>query len=175
MRKGLPDTDMRRVTLLENGDYSVKRGVLCSHCGDHAVCGVSYYAREDMDEVKQCSVYKPVIAFRPPHIGFEDKFNTVRTGRAWINRVNAGTIVSLIDAKTREVFGEAKVVRVVAGKKKAIAMEHGINNHKFKFTRTTKGKAGEQLLVNLRKAYGGMIFDSNDYLTAIYLRRCDGD
>lgn len=172
MRDELPNTDMRRVNLLEDGDYRITNGVLCSHCGDHSICGVSYYAREGMDEVKQCSVYKPVIAFKAPHIGFDGEFNTIRTGKAWMSRVNTGTIVSLVDARSREVFGEASVLRVVAGDKASIAMQHGIYNHKLKMEGLSRVEAGEKLLVNLRKAYGGMIFDSNDYLTAIYLLRC---
>lgn len=172
----LPNTDMRRVSLLENGDYAVKRGIICSHCGDHAACGVSYYydrnGNENITEVKQCSVFKPVIAFRPPHVGFEGEFNTVRTGRAWVDRVTSGTIISLVDSRTREVFGEASVVKVVAGEKRAIAMEHGAYNHKLKVLKLRRSQAGEKLLENLRKAYGKMIFDSSDSLTAIYLKRC---
>lgn len=167
-----PDGDMRYIRLKSSG-YISKR-MLCDHCGSISQCEMEDKSRWRFSivEYKECAKFQPVIIFRPPLIGLEDQFNTFRMGRAWFNRVKAGTRVALLDASKREVFGRATVIAVYYGSKALMQELHGPRNHlmlNLKFD--DKHQMVEHFSGLCRRAMGNIIYENSDTASVIYMRR----
>jgi len=100
--------------------------------------------------------------------GMEGEFNTIRVGRAWGERLQPGDRIALINARTGEQIGTAKVIRTNSGSKSLIESLNWKNNHSM----LPQGNGSpEAMSALLRKRYGKMIYDNSKYATAIYLKR----
>lgn len=169
----------RWVKKLENGDYTMepaaeqrKDNLLCNSCGINHFCPVLKFINK-ADKfaklgVRRCEKYFPVLGFMPPHVGLDDRFNTIRIGDTWTKRVVPGkTIVALVDTKTNEVIGYARVIRVHTGVYDEMLRKHALFNHNMK---GVQENPVEYIGSILHKAFGHFIKDDSK-LTALYLER----
>lgn len=164
MKNRIPDSDMRGM-YLKDGDkpfYYVKKGILCDKCGDLNSC------RKRKTKVK-CNVFMPILAFAPPFGNMNDKFNTMRLGKAWVTRAKHGSVIALQHTKTKVIFGHATVVSIVAGDKDAIADEHASHNHLM--IDNPVEDSGDVIKKILLRCYGPLFYNSASKLTVINLIR----
>ena len=90
-----------RGIILTDGVHQANKS-LCERC-HHPICS-SYTAFS-------CKDFTPALKFKPPLLGFDQaKFNTFRMGTAWAKRLEVGSLVAIINAKTDEVFGYANLM-----------------------------------------------------------------
>ncbi|WP_231718273.1 hypothetical protein [Vibrio coralliirubri] len=114
-----------------------------------------------------CDNYVLPILFRPPYLGLDDRFNTVRLGAAWSKRVYEGQKVALL-SKEMEVIGHAIVESSESGDMTEMLNKHSSHNHML----IGKDSTPQELYDILVRCYGGMFVRSNDILSVINLRRC---
>lgn len=159
--KKFPDTDMRGVDYDGAKTYSVKRGVLCDKCGN---CNVCYLA------VQECDKFKPTIGFVPPLGQLTGSFNTIRLGAAWKKRGVQGTVVTLVNTKSKEIIGDAIITGIYVDEKDTIALKHGKNNHLLKPKKLGADEAAKEIKRILVNCYGKLYYNHAKKLTAIRLR-----
>ena len=116
---------------------------------------------------------KYAIEFAPPCAGVDDpgEFNTFRLGGAWAGRIYKDARVFLFNSKTHEVFGYAKVKRVLVGKLGDMATLHAHLNHN-QLGQDASG-APQRLKDALFRRYGPKALDENRTVTVIYLERIE--
>ncbi|MGZ8172965.1 MAG: hypothetical protein ACXWT0_03830 [Methylobacter sp.] len=156
-----PSYNYRDITL-NSGVYQAAKEVLCSRC-IHPVCA-------DFAALR-CHDFTPALKFKPPLRGFDNAtFNTFRCGVAWSKRVTPGSLVALVNAKTDEAFGYAKVTAAHVGEKRSMAELHGEFNHSIQALEI-KTNIADVMLKRLKNSSGSMIYNNNDKVTVIYLER----
>jgi hypothetical protein len=112
------------------------------------------------------------LTFRPPLVGFEDEFNTIRLGKKWATRLDLGQYVLLVDARDEIAFGLAVVQYLEVGKLAFICDHYGDRNHtQIGFEVAQCGIAGARVLEVIRKMYGPHIALPTKTATVIGLRR----
>ena len=173
-----PLTDMRRIRLIEDEfghHYTVTSGSICQFCGFMNRCQITHLNTDQPSrEIENCEVFRLVIKFAPPIMGLLGHFNTLRLGSALKRRLRAGTIVTLMHAKTGELLGDAEVTNIKHGDKEAIIRAHSINNHSIiGLGIRDQDKAAETMLDRLPKRYGKHIYRTYDDATAVYMRLLD--
>lgn len=169
----------RWVKMLEDGQYTMepaaeqrKDNLLCRSCGINGFCPVFKFIHK-ADKfaklgVRRCEKYFPVLGFRPPHVGLDERFNTLRVGETWTKRVVPGkTLVALVDTKTDEVLGYARVKRVHSGPYQEMLEKHAQFNHNMKGVQENPIEYIDRIL---RKAHGHFLNEQSK-LTALYLER----
>lgn len=110
-----------------------------------------------------------VLDFQPPFSGVDGSFNTFRLGASWSKRLLEGDVVLLVDTKTRQVFGRAKVLTIGVGPLLEMLDRHAAMNH----SQLGKGRkeASDDLHRRILKRYGPRIATDNKATSVIYLRR----
>lgn len=108
-----------------------------------------------------------VIDFSPPMMGIEGEFNTFRLSGAWSKRIEAGSIVILMDKKLMSVMGYAKVTGVHVGKLSEMANQYAHLNHNQKHL-PSEG-APDRLISAMIKRYGPHKCSENSRVTVIHL------
>lgn len=167
----------RWVRRLEDGTYTIEpdsklnsQKELCDLCGIASKCPINearhkFKATGADFHLNSCLRYVPLIAFRKPIIGLnEPYFNTLRSGVTWVNRVEPGKIVCLVDAANGERIRFAKVDRVCSGPYEEMLRKHSRFNHLC-----MGGESVEKVSEVIRKSYGHFL-KPDSQLTAIYLR-----
>lgn len=174
-----PSFDLRRLKRI-NGYYSVERAAqrnddleLCHICGKQPKCSLHREIEalrkrnEAKIEVRRCGYYRPILAFRD-RTGLDARnFNTFRLGEAWYNRVREGTICAFGDAKTGEIFGAGRVVRLYKGPFKEMAKWHADMNHMLLHKMGVD--AAEEIFRIMRNAHGTMFVTWERTVTVIYM------
>lgn len=171
-----PIPDMRNVNLVSiDGLRYASRQNLCERCGRLPTCSDAplKQLRRKEGKVMECSLFEPVIPFRPPLIGFQSTFNTFRMGEAWMKRVQPGTVIALYDGQEHRVFGHARVLFAVSGNKEEMCAAHGAANHLL-IGQPEDSAIRDKMLLILRRIYGKLIYEANDKCTVIYMERLDG-
>lgn len=170
----------RWVKRLEDGSYTMESAAMqvreidiCDSCGINDVCPIYRMVKkvENIAQVgiRKCKRYFPLIGFRPPIVGLNGVFNTLRVGETWMTRVEPGTLVTLINTVNNEVLGYAKVVRLHTGPFDEMVKKHAHRNH---IGKSTTDNPIETVNHVLRKAHGHFLNDDSR-LTAIYLERVE--
>ncbi|MET2951262.1 ASCH domain-containing protein [Vibrio owensii] len=118
--------------------------------------------------IEECQSYLLPILFRPPYLGLESDFNTVRLGKAWAARVYVGQEVALIDKEGKQI-GKAEVVRVESGDMPEMLAEHARYNHMMLDNPVVDyAQSLHKVLIN---CYGKLFVEANSGLSVIYLKR----
>ena len=159
----------------EGSQFYISKKVLCDHCGRSGACNMEGSSRGMWKSyvTKKCHEFMPVIAFKPPLIGFEGVFNTFRMGGAWVKRVAPGSQIGLLDTSTQSVFATATITDVISGDKNEMAYLHGCRNHLFKSQQLSDEVAAREIKKALRTLSGNLIYNNNTIATVIYMRRND--
>lgn len=163
-----------RFTLLSQRDAE-KDFNLCQICLLKPNCMMHRRVQTIMDEfgivapITECGTYRPKLVFRPPLIGLEDKFNTIRIGGAWAQRLPAGVTVSLWDSITDREIGLARVTASLAGRWDRVRNEHAPHNHMMLEHRA--GDTPQLLHKVLTRCYGTTYFHDERNVSVIYLER----
>ncbi|WP_028449771.1 hypothetical protein [Chitinibacter tainanensis] len=165
------DTNYRYVRLTPAGYITTSKQAdksLCAHCGNQLACERAVLAPySSAQRITECSDFLPVIAFQSD-AGMTARFNTIRVGKAWAERVKIGTRVGLVSTKTGQIFGYGEVDAVYAGELQDVCDNFGADNH------TLLGKEvdepGKAIWRVLRNCYGNLAMQ-NKYATAIYMKR----
>lgn len=145
---------------LNNNVYKANKSVLCDRC-NHPVC--ANFA------TMQCEDFTPSLKFKPPLRGFDQpRFNTFRCGEAWSKRLQKGSMVAIVNAKTNAVEGHAYVTEVHFGNKQQMAELHGKFNHSMLALNIVDNIA-ETMLKRLKNSSGSMIYNSSDNVSVIYM------
>ncbi len=177
MSSGLDNKLSQRVKRHPNGAFTIEtqpeqaRDVnLCDCCGRAALCAVGRLAAAPsfvQIRTRWCEKFIPLVAFRPPLIGMETTFNTMRLGRAWTERLSTGTTVALYDSVADNIFGYARTRQVFAGGYNAILLAHAKFNHCALHDKPEDPVAHVDAV--LRKAYGAFMNKEDLQLQALYL------
>lgn len=145
---------------LANDTYTATKSILCNRC-NHPAC-TDFAAM-------QCADFTPSLKFKPPLRGFDNvRFNTFRCGEAWAKRLQKGSIVAIVDAKTDDILGHAYVTEVHFGNKLQMAELHGKYNHTMQALNIVDNIA-ETMLKRLKSTSGSMIYNGSDNVSVIYL------
>jgi hypothetical protein len=96
-------------------------------------------------------------------------FVTFRLHLSWAKRLKRGRIVYLLDAKTRTIYGRAKVIGLMGGKTMDVLNEWAHWSHLE--NPTTCDGAVARRFASLQKRYGPSRVNEHTNLTAIALRR----
>lgn len=171
----------KRVKRLESGVYTIepesvrsRNDHLCQICGIKSNCPVllSLNLPQIHTEVmvRNCARFVPTLSFKSPYIGLGfDLFNTLRVGTAWVNRLESGNIIALIDADNGAVIRYGKVHKVVYGNIEKMLKIHAKFNHL-----AMGGKNIAEVEKFIRKAYGNFLI-KEAILTAIYIEKVTHD
>lgn len=155
------DTDTRQLKLGADGLYRSGAGKLpCHHCGLNADC--------PLQPLKACALFMPALPFTD-ETGLRKIANTVRLGVAWTQRLRQGQIVALYNAKSKVIFGHARVIATHSGKIGPMLRSHAHANHLM--LDTPPADAAKELHAWQRQNYGPRIVHEEAKLTAIYLLR----
>lgn len=151
---------------------STTRRFLCGKCCALKSCGILKDLRKKCEgvvvELMGCKHYEAPINFADA-TGLEySRFNTLRLGRAWSERIRKGDIVGII-GPDRKILKRMKVTKVICGPKEQIVTEHARFNHLYRSGEHEN--PGEHLLNRMPSLYGNLIWKNNGLCTAIYL--CD--
>ena len=111
-----------------------------------------------------------LIGFRPPIVGLENEFNTIRLGQTLAKRLKAGELVLLMCEKDKIAFGRATVVDIVTGELKQLCLLHGRFNH-TELGRDDPEHSPDRLFAFIQKIYGPHIATEHKKSCVIYLRR----
>lgn len=112
-----------------------------------------------------------VLEFEPPLQGFDGEFNTFRLGWAWAKRVKRGRHVLLMNSKTKEVFGRARVLNIWTGTLLDLATMMASRNHNQ--LGKAPSEATSDLMGRMRDRYGPHIARDDKRCTVILMRRRD--
>lgn len=156
------DTDTRQLKRLGSGAYSTGAGKhICDHCGINDTCQVTPSANT-------CQLFLPALPFQD-ETGLDRPSNTVRVGVAWTKRLQVGQTIALYNARTKKVFGHAKVTQLEAGGIVEMLRAHARNNHLM--LDTDPKRAPAELYKWQKQNYGPRIIHEETKITAIYLQR----
>jgi hypothetical protein len=166
----------RNFTLLSQAEER-KDFNLCQICSLEPNCLMTRRINQIMEEynlsapVTECPSYRPRLVFRPPFIGLDDFFNTIRIGKAWAARLPQGTVVSLRMNETDEEIGIAQVATTLVGTYDEIAKVHAPLNHMML---EHEAVAAPALLHKvLTRCYGTTFFNGERHVSVIYLQRLE--
>lgn len=176
-------SDEGLVYTLETQAEQRKDNLLCNYCGNKLpVVGFpgcpKYKELSGHQErgigmmVRTCTIYQPLLTFRPPLGQYGKEFNTFRLGSAWYNRVSKGTTVALFNTESEEIFAKAEVTALYHGDLEEMCEEHASRNHLF--IGDKKGNVAERMEKAIRQAYGHIIRSNHVPCSVIYLRNLDG-
>lgn len=174
-----PIANMRRIQFIttESSPHYASKAELCTYCGALPKCVIKGSKRRGWasQTLKRCDQFQPVLAFTQPK-GIDDEFNTFRMGTTWVRRVAPGSVVGLLDGKTKSIIGQARVTAVYCGDKATMAKAYGEDNHLL-IARGIKGEAVQAFMLKvLRNTFGKLIYQSQEKATVIYLERIkDGE
>jgi len=155
---------LKRIGIGDESAFFLKNDSLCKSCANDLSCEAS-----DHIFVHQCAIYQPILGFQPKIVGMEGVFNTIRPGKAWCERLNAGDTVGLLNVKSGELIGRCEVEGVDSGFIDDMLTTHAHNNHLM--LECEKGDAAAMLRAILQRLYGPQIINDNSTVTVIYLRR----
>lgn len=156
------DTDTRQLRRNATGQYTSGAGkIVCDHCGFNKICPMR-------DKVAACDQFLPTLPFNDD-AGMQKLFNTVRIGRAWVQRLVVGQKVALYNATDKRVFGFASVLATFDGSIDEMLNRHAHANHLM--LSQFPEEAQSILHQWLKRNYGPHIVHDNTTLTAIYLLR----
>lgn len=165
----------RWVRKTEDGMYTIEPkstlariGMLCNSCGIKEGCPiykVSIKAAAHADvHIRTCQRYVPILAFRKPYVGIDAPlFNTLRSGTTWVDRLEPGKTVAVVDSQSGDILRFCKVKSVHSGHFDKMLEIHAMFNH-LAIGGEPVAKVGEVL----RKSYGHFLTPDSK-LTAIYL------
>lgn len=170
------ETKLVSLKRLKGGVFTVDKAsdsgrTLCDYCAT-ACCDVRAMldetaARGTITLTSSCISYQPPLLFQNQH-GLFDGSNTLRLGSAWYKRVKKGDWIGLVDARSKEVFGEAKIGRVVCGTRDEIIAKHSRKNHLYFQDDIGKMEAAIKMRKLLPAIYGNLIFKNATTATVIY-------
>ncbi|CAO3459985.1 hypothetical protein [Azospirillum argentinense] len=176
-------TNLRRLRLAENGRWTLlsaadqKKAIhLCDYCTLNAACLAARRVRQVRDDhpvaavIADCAGYRPAVSFRDDR-GLDARFNTVRIGRAWAERVKKGAFVTLWHGPGEEPIGTARVLGSKAGVYREVAPLHARFNH-TQLGLDPEG-AEARLLKVLVASYGSTFMTAERQVSVIYMERCD--
>lgn len=141
---------------------------MCQFCGQSGHCMKQANSQE---EIHECKDYRFPILFRDTQ-GLDDRFNTMRLGRAWSKRLRERDIVALVN-KEGERVGFASVCEVLCLPKDEALRQHGEWNHLMLAGNWTSSVITQMEKI-LRSSYGNLIYNHNDDITVIYLQLIKG-
>lgn len=174
----LDDMVMRRVKRAESGDFVLGKppervNSLCRACGINDRCKL-YKAHKKvtwaLPEVTVCQRFVPVLGFRPPIVGLEKSFNTMRLGKAWTERVAPGTVVALLNTVDSKLLGFARVTHIEVGAFDTMVWAHGADNHLVVNSPKGRNECIEEVRYVLQKSYGKFLTPESK-LTVVYCTR----
>ena len=141
-----------------------KNKSVCDLCARVEACDLAN------DEVRACETFIPALGFAPPLLGLDGAFNTIRLGEAWFCRLlNHKGAVALVNTKTMEVIGLAKVRSVATDKLKTVLSNHAAANHLM--LEEDAETAPDKLFHYILKNYGPHLVSHERKATVIYLER----
>ncbi|KAA5604358.1 hypothetical protein F1188_15975 [Roseospira marina] len=175
------ETNLRRVRLTETGRWTLmtpkdrERALhLCDFCAINSMCITHARLAEITGELEtkaviaECPGYRPHLAFRDA-VGLDARFNTVRLGKAWMNRLQIGRTVTLWNS-VRDVFiGEAIVIGLRTMHWSKLTDEIAQQNHTQLDTPVVG--AQDRLFEVLRRGYGPQMMTVDRQVTIIDLER----
>lgn len=169
-----PVPSMRRVHVIQGQALRTygSKTALCPYCGRLPTCSIAEFKqgvwKTQREGLKTCSKFLPILNFRSGK-GMEGRFNTFRLGLAWANRLKIDDVVALQAGTV--IVGTARVTRVEAGEKSSVALCYADQNHNLLDAGLTPSEAGEQMLKNLRRSYGKLIYEAQQSASVIFLER----
>ena len=176
------DTNTRSLRKIDNGAFTVTpksqdrtgKVTLCDICGSKNTCPVRAtmltLASTVKADIQTCKIYVPPLKF-VSQVGLGNpKFNTIRLGSAWFDRLSIDDVVALIN-KDNKLIEYARVTKVVAGKKAHILKHHGANNHLAMEQIGSVTERANWLADKIPNIFGKMMWDAASSITAIYLKR----
>jgi hypothetical protein len=110
----------------------------------------------------------PTIAFSYPRRGLTGEFNTFRLGRAALEKYPPGTVVDLIDSRSKKVLKSAAVVSVCVGTLTEMATLHSAQAHNWK-DHPQAERAGLLVASMIRRYPPGRAHE-NSICSVIYLK-----
>lgn len=178
------ERDLRRIRMTRTGRWTLltekdrARPIhLCDFCAIKSICITHTRLAaivEDFDcgaVISECAGYRAHLTFRDD-VGLEGRFNTVRLGKAWHDRVIPGAKVTLWHAKEDREIGVARVVDRLIGRYCDIAGEHARFNH-TQLNLPHEG-AESRLMKVLTSSYGTTFMKPERMVSVIYLEREHG-
>lgn len=108
------------------------------------------------------------ISFSYPRRGLVGEFNTVRLGLKWAEKLPIGSVVDLIDSRSKKVLERAIVLSVVTGNLTDMAALHAHQAHNWKDYDPADQRPA-MLIASMKKRYPpGRVFDDSK-VSVIYL------
>lgn len=91
------------------------------------------------------------IAFSHPRRGLNGTFATFRLGARWANKLTAGEVVDLVDARTKKPLLRAEVVNVHTGELAQMAATHAKAAHNWQ--EHPEDERADLLLASMRRRF----------------------
>lgn len=134
---------------------------ICNHCALINIC-------DSVSEHKSCREFMPVLSFQD-ETGFKigDVVNTVRIGKAWVERLTTGSTIALLNAKTKLIFSYARVIGLDFGPIDDMLKLHAATNHLF--VNKSPSEAPALLKDWQLRNYGPHIVNDATKIAVIYL------
>lgn len=108
------------------------------------------------------------ISFSYPRRGLTGNFNTFRLGLSWVEKCPKGSVVELIDARSKRVLLHATVLRVFTGPLNLLAPVHARWAHNWKDH--PKDQRSALLIASMMKRYPPGRVSETSICSVIYLR-----
>lgn len=183
----VPNMDTRRIKRLDNDHFTVEplsalqdpKSLICNHCAI-AKCKLRNYVRraprdQAVVKVTSCGMFLPTLGFSVLAGLDSERWNTIRIGGAWAERLYPGREVAIADTKNGVILGTATVFKTVSGLLGELLEDHARLNHailaEIEESKITEREAPARLLRILKNANGSNIADENRKASAVYLRR----
>lgn len=116
------------------------------------------------------------LAFSYPRRGLSGEFATFRLGPRAAEKYPSGTLVELVDSKTKKLIARATVTGVHVGELSAMAAQHAHQAHNWK--EHPEPQRAELLIASMLKRYkhfGPTRCNQNSIVSVIFLRESASD
>lgn len=113
------------------------------------------------------------IAFSYPRRGLEGQFNTFRLGASWATKVTPGSLVELVDARSKKVLKRATVKSVYVGVLIDMAQLHAHQAHNWKSY--PEAERAQLLIASMKKRYPPGRVRDDSTVSVIYLEETSED
>jgi hypothetical protein len=139
---------------------------ICEHCMAEASCTI----KEDSPQLA-CGVFVAPLTFSNTK-GLAGQFSTIRLGGAWPRRLSPNDIVGMINPKSLEVLGFARVLSADEYPRDMAIKKAAVRNHAVRHKRKGKQKALAKIM---RDVYGTIALDMDKTWSNIELERLTDD
>lgn len=179
-----PDMDTRMIRRLESDAFTVESQSaitaarrLCDHCATEK-CHIRNYLKRNTSamlqiKVESCATFTPALGFSVLTGLDAPRWNTVRLGKAWAERLKPRQRVAIVDTTSRRIMRYMRVERAEAATLSQIVATHATRNHALVGRALSAEEASAALTKILQNAYGRNYAAPGKPASVIYLQSED--